>query len=165
MLPRSPRWRGAGGSGCRFTKEKSGLCHRPEKKTPPLRPSHRVGVNGGGFRSLVQVGFFSTPGHATALERSGRATKRSDWRDKCSRTGDKARNPSEKCLLTLQPMGTDNRDWYRDWWRRKTGYVERAAFRVGDGERKRAQHSSAWRRNAYLVLGFIVFLVALAVLG
>lgn len=102
MLPRSPRWRGAGGSGCRFTKEKSGLCHRPDKKTPPLRPSLVVRVNGGGFRSLVQVGFFSTPGHAPAPERSGRDTKRSDWRDRCSRTGDEAKHLCEKSLPTLR---------------------------------------------------------------
>lgn len=27
-------------------------------------------------------------------------------------------------------MGADNRDWYRAWWAKKEGYVERADFRV-----------------------------------
>jgi len=27
-------------------------------------------------------------------------------------------------------MASDNRDWYRDFWRKKTGYVERAPFRL-----------------------------------
>ncbi|RCW65108.1 hypothetical protein DES41_11332 [Pseudorhodoferax soli] len=60
-------------------------------------------------------------------------------------------------------MGADNRDWYREWWRRRTGYVERASFRLGADELARRRYSSAWRRNwiilALLVLvatGFIV---------
>lgn len=27
-------------------------------------------------------------------------------------------------------MGMEDRDWYRDWWRKKQGHVERARFRV-----------------------------------
>ena len=34
-------------------------------------------------------------------------------------------------------MGIDNRDWYRTWWRKKTGYVERASFRLGEAEFQR----------------------------
>jgi hypothetical protein len=60
-------------------------------------------------------------------------------------------------------MAGDNRDWYRDWWKKKTGYVERAAFRMSEGERKRAQHKAAWRRNwlvlGLFVLGFLLLLV------
>ena len=26
-------------------------------------------------------------------------------------------------------MGVDNRDWYRAWWAKKQGYVERSDFR------------------------------------
>jgi len=57
----------------------------------------------------------------------------------------------------------DQRDWYRDWWRRKTGYVERASFRVGEGERKRMQHAQSWRRNWLVVAGVVVCLVLLKV--
>lgn len=58
-------------------------------------------------------------------------------------------------------MGADNRDWYRDWWRRKTGYVERASFRVSEGELARLRHRRAWRG-----IWFRAFLlVALAVLA
>ena len=55
-------------------------------------------------------------------------------------------------------MAGDQRDWYRDWWRRKTGYVERAHFRLGEGERERIAHSRAWRRN-WLVLLVVVLLI------
>ena len=27
-------------------------------------------------------------------------------------------------------MGMQDRDYYRDWWRKKTGHVEKATFRV-----------------------------------
>jgi hypothetical protein len=30
-------------------------------------------------------------------------------------------------------MGAEDRDWYRGWWRNKTGHVERALFRVALG--------------------------------
>lgn len=59
-------------------------------------------------------------------------------------------------------MSGDNRDWYRDWWRSKTGYVERSSFRISEGDRKRADHSSAWRKN-WIVLGVVVALFALLV--
>ena len=59
-------------------------------------------------------------------------------------------------------MAADNRDWYRDWWRKRTGYVERSAFRVSEGERKRASHSAAWRKN-WIALGVIVVFLTLVV--
>ena len=57
-------------------------------------------------------------------------------------------------------MAADNRDWYRDWWRKKTGYTERAAFRISAGELERQKHRSAWRRN---FIGAALFMVALFV--
>lgn len=73
-------------------------------------------------------------------------------------------------MLKLAAMGADNRDWYREWWRKKTGYVERASFRVGHDEhvravrdRKAAVYRSAWRRNIFLGACVVVALVALAV--
>lgn len=55
-------------------------------------------------------------------------------------------------------MAIDTRDWYRDWWRKKTGYVERAQFRMGVAEFARYRRARAWR--------FAFKLVALlAVLG
>ena len=32
----------------------------------------------------------------------------------------------------------ESRDWYRDWWRKRTGYEERARFRVPAGQEGRA---------------------------
>ena len=34
-------------------------------------------------------------------------------------------------------MGVDNREWYADWWRKKSGYRERAVFRMSDGRLRR----------------------------
>ena len=42
-------------------------------------------------------------------------------------------------------MASDNRDWYRDWWRKKTGYVERASFRISEADHQRAVRARAWR--------------------
>jgi hypothetical protein len=43
-------------------------------------------------------------------------------------------------------MTSDNRDWYRDWWRKKTGYVERADFRrpARQVERQKQLRFSNW---------------------
>lgn len=60
-------------------------------------------------------------------------------------------------------MGSDNREWYRDWWRKKTGYVERSAFRVSESDRKRAAHASAWRKN-WIVLAVVVGVLVVLVL-
>ena len=53
-------------------------------------------------------------------------------------------------------MASDNRDWYRAGWRKKTGYVERARFRMGEKERMQQKHKSDWyanwRRLAVLLL-------------
>ena len=60
-------------------------------------------------------------------------------------------------------MPIDNRDWYRDSLRKKTGYVERASFRVPLGTpeqieaRKRAR---GWRRNFLIVCLLIIVAVA-----
>lgn len=61
-------------------------------------------------------------------------------------------------------MGADNRDWYRDWWRKKTGYVERARFRMGDHEIKREAHRTAWRRNYRIAFAVVLLLLLLALL-
>lgn len=42
-------------------------------------------------------------------------------------------------------MASDNRDWYRDWWRKKTGYVERAGFRMSEADRLKAKRAAEWR--------------------
>lgn len=55
-------------------------------------------------------------------------------------------------------MAADNRDWYRDWWRKKTGYVERAAFRVSEKDRERELIRKAWRRN-FAVAGAVVLAI------
>ncbi len=58
-------------------------------------------------------------------------------------------------------MAADNRDWYRDWWRKKTGYVERAGFRVSEADRQRQLHAKAWR--SVLLKALILFLILAAV--
>ena len=62
-----------------------------------------------------------------------------------------------------RPMASDNRDWYRDWWRKKTGYVERAGFRMSEGDRQRAKHAREWRailvKLALFVLAVMVMIV------
>lgn len=60
-------------------------------------------------------------------------------------------------------MASDNRDWYRDWWRKKTGYVERAGFRMSEGDRQRAKHAKAWRSNLIKLLVIVAVLVAAVV--
>lgn len=62
-----------------------------------------------------------------------------------------------------RPMASDNRDWHRDWWRKKTGYVERAGFRMSEGDRQRAKHAREWRailvKLALFVLAVVVLIV------
>ena len=48
-------------------------------------------------------------------------------------------------------MGMDNRDWYRDFWRKKTGYTERADFRISAGQHGRNQHRRAWEALCVVV--------------
>jgi hypothetical protein len=61
------------------------------------------------------------------------------------------------------PMASDNRDWYRDWWRKKTGYVERASFRVSEADRLRQKYVKKWwanfRKLALFVLAVVLFVV------
>lgn len=61
-------------------------------------------------------------------------------------------------------MASDNRDWYRDWWRKKTGYVERAGFRMSEADRQRQAYVRAWRSIFFKVaLILAVFLVAILI--
>ena len=50
-------------------------------------------------------------------------------------------------------MGSDNRDWHRDWWRKRMGYVERARFRLPEVEYQRRLRSAA-RRRLFFFLAF-----------
>lgn len=68
-------------------------------------------------------------------------------------------------------MAGDNRDWYREWWNRKTGYVERSRFRMGHSDRQQylrekrhAARSSAWRRNIFIALLVVAAFLAAAIL-
>lgn len=56
-------------------------------------------------------------------------------------------------------MASDQRDWYRDWWRKKTGYTERAHFRISFGEHQRNQYRGAWRRN-WIAVGMVAGVIA-----
>jgi len=57
-------------------------------------------------------------------------------------------------------MSADNRDWYRDWWRKKTGYTEKAAFRMSETQRQNNERQRAWRR-----LGVKLALLGLLLIG
>ncbi len=57
-------------------------------------------------------------------------------------------------------MAGDQRDWYRDWWRKKTRYVERADFRVSFGELERSRRARAWRSQVLKVLALALLLAA-----
>lgn len=57
-------------------------------------------------------------------------------------------------------MSGDNRDWYRDWWRKRTGYVERAAFRVSEADRQHRRYRRAWRSN--FIWGAVIVSAVLA---
>lgn len=59
-------------------------------------------------------------------------------------------------------MGSQNRDWYRQWWAKKMGYVERSAFRLGEGEKARHRVRSAWLRNVWLCALVALAIIALA---
>ena len=62
-------------------------------------------------------------------------------------------------------MATDNRDWYTDRIRKKTGYTEKADFRVSYGELERRKHRLAWFKNIITLVACIVgFFVLIAVL-
>lgn len=57
-------------------------------------------------------------------------------------------------------MASDQRDWNRDWWRKRLGHVERSSFRMGEDDKRRLADRLGWRRNllvvAALVLGIVV---------
>jgi hypothetical protein len=50
-------------------------------------------------------------------------------------------------------MGSDNRDWHREWWAKKTGYVERAAFRLPEN---RVQPRGFWHWSLMLVVWLVI---------
>lgn len=66
-------------------------------------------------------------------------------------------------------MASDNRDWYRDWWRKRTGYKENATFRLGHQEQEHRRYRAAWARNFkavfFLVLFFVLIWALLKVAG
>ena len=53
-------------------------------------------------------------------------------------------------------MASDQRGWYRDWWRKRTGYVERAAFRISEADRERERRAAAWQRNLWGLVGVLL---------
>lgn len=61
-------------------------------------------------------------------------------------------------------MASDQRDWYKEWWRKKTGYVERASFRLSHADVERGKYLGAWKRNLMIALAVLLGFVALAVL-
>jgi len=60
-------------------------------------------------------------------------------------------------------MAIDTRDYYRDRIRKKTGYVERADFRVSEHDLSRHKHAKAWRGN-WIKLGIFLALIGAVIL-
>ncbi len=58
-------------------------------------------------------------------------------------------------------MGKEDRDWYRDYWRRRDGYTERATFRVSEKERQRMARRKAWQRSLTNVALWVIVIFAL----
>lgn len=61
-------------------------------------------------------------------------------------------------------MGVGNRDWHRDWWSKKTGYVERARFRMSEADYQRQLIADKRRKRfvwlaVLLALFFTLFLL------
>ena len=55
-------------------------------------------------------------------------------------------------------MGIDNRDWYRDLLRKRTGYVERAAFRVPALSKPPFKLHIVWRFALWVLVGYLAVL-------
>ena len=56
-------------------------------------------------------------------------------------------------------MSVDQRDWHREWWKKRSGYVERAAFRLPESRRQRA--GMHWSLKLVLSLALLVLLLAM----
>ncbi|MDR6890766.1 MULTISPECIES: hypothetical protein [Variovorax] len=60
-------------------------------------------------------------------------------------------------------MSSDDRDWHKDWWRRKTGYVERSAFRMSATEavlrRQRATQRRRWFVTVLVAASALIVLI------
>ena len=70
----------------------------------------------------------------------------------------------EKVTARVYPVGmsADNRDWYRDWWRKKTGYTEKAAFRMSEMQRQANERQRAWWRLGFKLALLVGMLLTLA---
>ena len=68
----------------------------------------------------------------------------------------------EKVTARVYPVGmsADNRDWYRDWWRKKTGYTEKAAFRMSETQRQKKERQRAWWRLGVKLVACVVLITA-----
>lgn len=83
----------------------------------------------------------------------------STWQDLRSRH----EKPDVLALELPSPaMAIDTRDHYRDKIRKKTGYVERADFRMSEHDIVRQRHAKAWRSN-WIKIGVLLALIAAAV--
>ena len=56
-------------------------------------------------------------------------------------------------------MASDNRDWYREFWRKKTRYVERARFRMSEADYIKARR---WQRVKPFAAAAIIGAISLA---
>jgi len=62
-------------------------------------------------------------------------------------------------------MGMDDRDYYREWWRKKQGFTEKAPFRLPASYRQQKQTLPHWSLVLLAVYfaGLAVYLVVKAV--
>ncbi len=58
-------------------------------------------------------------------------------------------------------MSLDDRDYYKQWWRKKTGYVERAKFRLPANPPRRPDRS--WHPVLIAIVWVAVLLMLYAI--
>ena len=71
----------------------------------------------------------------------------------------------EKVTARVYPAGmsADNRDWYKDWWRKKTGYTEKAVFRMSETQRQENERQRAWWRLGFKLLALVLLVTVVAI--
>lgn len=61
-------------------------------------------------------------------------------------------------------MAIDDRDWHRDWLNKKTGYVERARFRMSEADYQRQLLAASRRKRFFWSAVLFFFFLSLLLL-
>jgi len=52
-------------------------------------------------------------------------------------------------------MGSQDRDWYREWWAKKLRYVEKSTFRRSEADKAKEERAGDWGNLVYWVCIFL----------